>query len=332
MEDRLLEVVRSALRRISARHRLTERQQRDLEARLVEELQARLEDGGDSQPDLWEGPFLHVRVARLALELANRYRSKQSRPRSATEARALLEESWQLVLDVARSVCHRRGVFDERVEDFSSILGLKLVENDYAAIRQWNESAGLSAYLASVASRLFIDELRRDGGRFRASAAATRLGEVARRFEELRFRDGLTLEEAGQILRSRGYDCSDLELADIEARLPSRCRPRIEFPGELDYEGRRSERPDVRFAEAQQSERLREAEERFWALAESVYDIEEVVILDLHLRGVSTRRVAKMFGLDDKKLYRKLARMKLVLAGQLRDEGFDPEDLFGEGF
>jgi hypothetical protein len=53
---------------------------------------------------------------------------------------------------------------------------LKLIENDYRILRSFEGLASLGTYLTTVIARLFLDFQIHEWGRWRPSAAATRLG------------------------------------------------------------------------------------------------------------------------------------------------------------
>lgn len=127
---------------------------------------------------------------------------------------------------IVRYVCrHDDGASD--VEDFSSIVKLRLIENDFAVIRKFRGGSRIGTYLMKVIQRLHLDHRVRERGRWRSSAAARRLGTLAIRLEELTRRDGLTVDEAYLVLTmNEGQPVTRAELTRIHVQIPTRVRGR----------------------------------------------------------------------------------------------------------
>ena len=78
---------------------------------------------------------------------------------------------------------------------------LRFIENDYAAIRKFRGESSLGTYLTVVVAMLVRDYRVQRWGRWRPSAAARRLGDVAVRLETLVRRNGQAVHEAAETLR-----------------------------------------------------------------------------------------------------------------------------------
>ena len=87
-------------------------------------------------------------------------------------------------------------------EDFASFVKLRLIEDDYAILRKFQSRSSLHTYLIAVIGRMSFDFCVERWGRWRPSAKAERLGPVAITLERLVSRDGHTLEEAMEIVRT----------------------------------------------------------------------------------------------------------------------------------
>src|SRR5688572_1196866 len=127
-----------------------------------------------------------------------------------------------------RFTARRHRCVGDEAEDFAAWARLKLVENDYAILAQFEGRAGLASYLAVVVQRLFLDYRISKWGKWRPSAEAKRLGPLAVRVETLLSRDGLSLEEAYQTLRAADLQLSREVMEDLQARLPTRVSRRFE--------------------------------------------------------------------------------------------------------
>src|SRR5690348_9058839 len=116
--------------------------------------------------------------------------------------RDLLIARYHEVEDSLRCVARRQRLGVDEAEELGSIVRLKLVEDSYAILRKYQGRSSLTTYLTKVISRILLDWRAARWGRWRASAAARRLGPTAVLFEVLTRRDGLTFAEACETLRT----------------------------------------------------------------------------------------------------------------------------------
>src|SRR6185503_19815484 len=118
--------------------------------------------------------------------------------------RELLLANLSLLRDLVAFLARRYRLDAERSEELESFVRLRLVEDDYAILRSWRQHSTLKTYLTVVVQRLFHDYCNQLWGKWRASAAALRLGPVAEALEELLYHEGLTFAEACQVIGARG--------------------------------------------------------------------------------------------------------------------------------
>ncbi len=105
---------------------------------------------------------------------------------------------------------------------------------------KWQGRSSIKTYLTTVINRIYLDFQVQRFGKWRPSAEARRLGPVALRLEQLMFRDGLSFDEACEVLLSDpriGLNRDDLHA--IRVQLPQRTEPprrspraRARAPGE----------------------------------------------------------------------------------------------------
>src|SRR5438477_2121633 len=127
------------------------------------------------------------------------FRYPDSIPNAAEE---LFRANLALVERVIGGVCRRAGLHGADAEDFASTVKLALIENDYAILRGYEGRAPLGAFLTVVVQRLLSREWMRLRGRWHPSAEAERSGAAAVLLEKLTMRDGRSLDEAIDIVRS----------------------------------------------------------------------------------------------------------------------------------
>ena len=91
----------------------------------------------------------------------------------------LLLDHLDLINQIVRTVGRRRHLSATEQEDFASFVHLRLVDDDYAILRKFQNRSTLWTYLAAVIERLSLDFCAEKWGRWRPSAMAERLGPVA---------------------------------------------------------------------------------------------------------------------------------------------------------
>lgn len=231
---------------------------------------------------------------------------------------------------VASMACSKHGLWGAEAEDFAGWIRIKLMEDEYAAIRKFRGDATLKTFLATVVVRQLHEYRRLRGGRWRRSAAAERLGPPAGDLEALVYREGYTLEQAGERLRTAGRTTlSSTELARLLDQLPRRTplRP-VQVPGDVvlsTAEG--SLRADERIAAAEaaaQRERVLGTLRR----AMDGLDAEDRMIARMHFQdGLSLAAVARALNLDQKPLYRRVEKLRTRLLAVLEAEGVSRGDV-----
>lgn len=134
-----------------------------------------------------------------------------------------------LIEKIAVSACRPNRLPEADVEDFVSWVKLALIENDYAVIRKFEGRSSFSTYLTTVIRRLLSQHRAKEWGRWRPSAEARRLGDLAITLERLTTRDGHSMADAMQILGTGTPPAaSRAALESIARRLPLR-QPRVKL-------------------------------------------------------------------------------------------------------
>ena len=161
--------------------------------------------------------------------------SCQAPGRGPAWSERLLLDQLPLIERVVASICRRNCCYGEDAEDFSSEVKMRLIQNDYEVLAKFRGKSSLATYLSTVVHNLFRDFRIAKWGKWRPSAAAQRLGEVAVQLEILTTRDQLSLDEAIEMLVINfGVAESREELMDIAGKLPQRLRPSFYLSEELD--------------------------------------------------------------------------------------------------
>lgn len=137
----------------------------------------------------------------------------------------LLLDHLDLIDQIVRTTGRRRHLSAIEQEDFASFVSLRLVDDDYAVLRKFQNRSSLWTYLAAVIERLSLDFCAEKWGRWRPSAVAERLGPAAVVLERLVTRDAHTLEEAIEMMRTNhAVGLTHAELRAMWDQLPVRTR------------------------------------------------------------------------------------------------------------
>lgn len=248
---------------------------------------------------------------------------------------ALFLQNLPYIQTMCATFCRRDRLDADETDDFTSWAMERVIENDYAVIRKFRGESLLTTYLTMVLSRLFHDHRVARWGRWRPSAEARRQGDDAMALERLVYRDRYTFAQAVEHLRSSGRTrLSEQELRAIFASLPAGTRGRPTPVGEapLAYapaDGGADH--DLLAAEADA------ARARVAAVVNRVVDAlppEDGVILRMRVvEGSSVADIARALRLDQKPLYRRIARLLAKLRDDLEDAGISRQDfldMFGE--
>lgn len=231
---------------------------------------------------------------------------------------------------MAALASRKHGRLDSDVEDFASWAKIQLMENDYAVFRSFRGDADWKTFIATVVVRLSIAYSRKQQGRWRPSAAAVRMGTPVRELEQLVRRDGYTVEQAGEKLRTAGLtNLTDLELARLLESLGQRdpLRP-VEVADDPELEGAESaDRADER-VEAAEALTERSALKAALLRGMDAMSYEDRMIVWMHYgEGRTLAYVARALNIEQKPLYRRIHKLRDLLRALLEREGVSSLDV-----
>jgi RNA polymerase sigma factor (sigma-70 family) len=241
----------------------------------------------------------------------------------------LFLDSIPRIESIAASVCRMYSVRGDDADEFASWVKERLIDNDYAVLRKYRGESELNTFLTVVVTRLFHAHAREQLGRWRNSATAERLGQVAKDLEVLVHRDGCSLREAGERLRSAGRtEMSDAELARLLAQLPIRSPLRPVDAGEDPLERlSHADRADDRVAAAEaERHRLTVLAALFRAMGGLT--AEERIIVRMNLAdGRTVAEISRALNLDQQGLYRRLKQLRERLQRTIESHGVSRSDV-----
>ncbi len=238
--------------------------------------------------------------------------------------RELLLASLPVLRELVAFLARRYRLSAEQSEELEALARLHLVEDDYSVLRQWRRQSTVKTYLAVVVQRLFHDYCNQLWGKWRASAAAQRLGPVAQALEELLYREGLTFDEAVRVITADPH-VDPAQLAALHSQLPPRPgRPRPQPLG-----ARAAAEPEP--GPTPEDAALQRAAEAIVTrtVAASLHQLRahDRLLLRLHFgQGLSVAAVARLVDIPQKTLYKRFTAVLRGLRRDLASAGFERHD------
>jgi RNA polymerase sigma factor (sigma-70 family) len=238
----------------------------------------------------------------------------------------LFRDNLKLIDRVVAGVCRRTGLRDADAEDFASTAKLALIENDYAILRGFEERSSLVTFLTVIVQRLLWRERRRMWGRWHPSAEAERLGEAAVLLEKLLLRDRRGLEEAIPYVRAVDPSLDAAAIRALAARLPLR-GPRpllVALPdGDDHHEFVAADHADQRARDAD-ARLLAERAGRVVRETLAALPLQDRMLLRFRFGAdMSIADAARMLGVPQRPLYRRIEALLRQLREALENEGLD---------
>lgn len=227
-----------------------------------------------------------------------------------------------LIEQVISFIARRHHLRTEDADELGAHVKLKLLENDYALLRKFQGRSSLRTYLSTVIQRLFLDYRIASWGKWRPSAEAKRLGQVAILLERLLTRDGYSIDEAYEVMTTNHrLTETRAELERLASRLPPRAKRRFESDdvlGDLPSAERPADQIVVDRESTQVGLRVQAA------LRGALADLEGQDRLILTMRfddGKTVAEIATVLRLEQKALYRRIDRLMASLRNELEAAG-----------
>jgi RNA polymerase sigma factor (sigma-70 family) len=265
---------------------------------------------------------LSEQLARLTVSLAQDRSDVPTTMPGQQDYSALLERHVPWIDRVAARLARRHGLDGDETDDFAGWAKARLVEDDYAVLRKYRGESAITTYLTVVMNRLYQDYRVSRWGRWRPSAAARRRGPLAVLLETLVHRDRMTLAQAIEVARSRGWpELADREATALLAELPDvRGRPKQTDDASLER-APAEHSADAAVIEAETAERRRTVRGLLGRAMEGLPDEDRRIVEMRFYAGATIAEVARVLRIEQKPLYRRLERILEHLRRKLEAEG-----------
>lgn len=237
----------------------------------------------------------------------------------AVDYARLFESNFGVVKQMTHAFARRSRLSDTDTDEFYGRVVLKLVENDYFVLRQFEGNSSLKVFLATVIRNALADYTAHLWGKWRPSAEATRQGPVGMLLDRLTSRDGLTFDEAAEQLVTNHRVTEDrATLYDMWSQLPLRYPRRFTSNDDM---------PDVASCEPDQGElmlRREDAARVTTVIAKTLaaWPPQDRLIVQLrYVHGLPVATIAKRLALDPVILYPRCKRLLRLLSCALEAHG-----------
>jgi RNA polymerase sigma factor (sigma-70 family) len=247
---------------------------------------------------------------------------------SREEAEQALVEHLPMIQKLVATVARQHRLSADDAEEFSSTALLHMISDDYAVLRKFRGKCQLRTFLTVVFQRLCLDFRAAQWGKWRPALQTRRQGDVAILLERLIMRDGLTFDEAFEMLSTNHQMTLDRDtLARIHAGFRRRGRPRFVREDEIGPLPSFSDSPDRGLVEMEEQDRLARAS---GALSKELSELEPRDLLILQLRFGNRMVVAdigRLLKIDHKWIFRRIDRLMKTLRARLEASGIRADDI-----
>jgi RNA polymerase sigma factor (sigma-70 family) len=259
------------------------------------------------------------------------FRSRKPKPPAlpsgdpATRGRTLLETHYPLIQSKLQHLSRRSGLPEHEAEELRSWALIRLVEDDYRILASWEGRSSFPTFLTVVLMNLMRDYRIHIWGKWRPTASAKRQGDEAVLLEQLCTRDGLSLEEAIERMRTEhGVSRSRAELEQMALSLPRRIERRRVGEEELlriAVDGQ----VESRIEDAERAHTEEELRVLMYPLLQSLA-AEDRLLLKLYFwDGLSMNAISRLLGRPQRELYSVRDKCLKKLRRNLEEEGLSPE-------
>jgi len=238
-------------------------------------------------------------------------------------------DNLSLIERVTAFVCRKYGLSGADAEDFASASKLKLIEDEYAVLRKFEQKCSLATYLTIVIQRHYLDQKIHEWGKWRPSMRARQGGDAAIFLERLISRDGLGIAEASTIVRQKFTELDARALERLASSIVVR-QPRRQSSVERTEEMREPASEASAEDELLSGEREIAARRAGAVLSRELDGLAPEDRLIMKLRFIDAMKVstmARMLHADQKQLYRRIDRLVAILREALLAAGVGKSDI-----
>jgi RNA polymerase sigma factor (sigma-70 family) len=240
----------------------------------------------------------------------------------------LLIEHLDLIDRVVRHIARRHHLPASDAEELSSLVRLRLLDQNFAVLRKFQGRSNLATYLTTVIEHVYLDYCVSQWGKWRPSAAARRLGPLAILLDQLVTRDGLSFDEAFTTLSvNHGCQATREELHQIYMQLPTRSVRRPATEGELAVVASRVGARDKALEYENDLETVERVEAALGQILAELSPREQLILRLRFKDGLSMPAIGRLLHTAAKPLYRQLDATIARVRDKLCQQNIDAQDI-----
>jgi RNA polymerase sigma factor (sigma-70 family) len=234
----------------------------------------------------------------------------------------LVVENLPLVDEIVRFIARRYRLSADQADELAAAARLKLVENEYGVLKQFEARSSLRTYLRTVIQRHFLDGRTAAWGKWRPSAIARRLGSEAVELDRLVTRDGMSFDEAAAVLLNRpGWETRREQLRAVMDQLPRRCVRRLQSDEGLAETAANGDSEDDWIREIDGSTSAARIDEALEAALQQLGEQDRLLLRMRFADGVRVTRMGRLLDIPQRQLYGRMESILRTLRRELEKRG-----------
>lgn len=242
---------------------------------------------------------------------------------SPTDLRTLFNQHLDTIHTLIGFISRQQHLRVEDAEEFSSLVKLRLMEDDFAVFAKFKGESSMKTYLNSVIYRFYLDFRNQQWGRWRPSTVTRDFGPLAVLLEKLVYKDGYAPSQAFEILRTNfQVNHTFGQLQELFEKLP-RHNQTQDLEG-LELEEFASSQPgqETLLVEKENLQQRRHLAKALSAAKQRLNE-EERYIIHMHFaQELSIATIARSLCCDQRRLYRRVEKILKKLGASLKRQGF----------
>jgi DNA-directed RNA polymerase specialized sigma24 family protein len=235
-----------------------------------------------------------------------------------------------LVDEVIQFVVSRHHLSATEAEDFGGFVRLRLLEDQGRVFRCFAGRSQPRTYLVAVLSRFLLDFRESLWGRWRPSAAATRLGPTAVLLEELMVRDALPFDEAVAVMQTtHRVTLSREALLDLLHELPMRLPRLTVSENEVAGVPSTSGAPEEGLEFDEHRARVARIEGALGRAFRRLSEGDRLIVMLRFVDDLFPPQIARICHMDVRPVYRRLDEATSALREAMMAEGITADEVAG---
>ena len=242
------------------------------------------------------------------------------------ECETVLLQQLEWARRAMQALCRRHRMTAADVDDFISWALLRMIENEYHVLRQFRGDSSLRTYLTVVFAMLHREFRAKHWGRWRPCAAARRGGPAAIELDRLVNRDGLSVRDAVHVIRSFGLSSlTELELMRLASKLPIHAAGATAKRRSA-AEPVSAQRADELVTRVEAANECSAVQGLLGTAIERLPSDDQLLLRMRFWQGSTVAEIARRLDVQQKPLYRRLARILADVRERLEHEGLSGSD------